>query len=501
MTRVLLFYNARLLDESIDTPGALLVIDDKIRAVYAGYFTNKKTIETIAHSVLIEDGYSNCSIEYYDALGFTLMPAFIDMHVHLRYPGQTHKEDLESGLRAAAAGGFGTVVAMPNTVPVVSSLNAALEITKKASELGLINVIQSVSITKDFSGNDISHLDELNAVQSPLITEDGHDVASSVIMLDAMRKAAARGIIVSCHSEDESLAQEAKKFRDEALARMKDNHLSTWGMSGDAIADVDDETLDTIAMLLTQANDLLALAENTATVRNIMLAREAGCHVHIAHVSTAAALDAVRTAKEALADEAAEHFADEADDAFDAVLDGKQFAPARRVQASFRVTCEVTPHHLALCGTEEPFIHALVNPPLRSEDDRVVLLEGLRDGTVDVIATAHAPHTFEDKENGVPGFTGLETAYAVCNTMLVQHGQLGAKRLSQLMSANPAHILRLNKGVLAPGYDADIVFVDPDERVTVDARQFFSKGKATPFDGMDLIGSIKQLFIGGRKIY
>ena len=499
MTRALLFYNAHLLDEAIDSPGALLVVDDKIRAVYTGYFTNKKTTEALALSVLAEDGYEHPAVECIDAQGLTLMPAFIDMHVHLRYPGQTQKEDLTSGLRAACAGGFGTVIAMPNTKPVVSSQMSALEIDREAASLGLAGVIQSVSITKDFGGTDTRHIEDLDASRVPLITEDGNDVASASVMLDAMTKAARRGIIVSCHSEDASLAAAAKTYRCEALKLMEAYDLAAWGADDDD--DVPDEVLDKIASLLTKANDLLALAENSATIRNIMIAREAGCRVHIAHVSTAAALDAVRSAKESLSDDEADYLADEADAAYEASLDGTRYVPEAREEKRFRVTCEVTPHHLALCGTDEPFIRALVNPPLRSEDDRVVLLEGLRDGTVDVIATDHAPHTLEDKVSGSPGFTGLETAFAVCNTVLVAGGQLGAKRLSALMSANPARILGLNKGVLAPGFDADIVFVDPEEKWTVDASAFFSKGKATPFDGRELVGKVKELFVAGRRVF
>lgn len=500
MIKALLVYNARLVDESMDTPGAILVIDDKIRAVYTGYFTNRKTVEALALSVLAEDGYGNCAVEYHDAGGLTVMPAFIDMHAHFRYPGQTQKEDLDSGLHAAAAGGFGTVVAMPNTVPVISSCDAALGIDAEAAARGLSCLIQSVSITKDFSGDDISHLDAIDPARVPLITEDGHDVADAAIMLLAMKKAAKLGLIVSCHSEDPDLAAAARPYRMEALRLMQQYHLPAWGADADAGDDVPDEVMDKIEMFLTEANDLLALAENIATVRNIALAHEAGCHIHIAHVSTASAMDAVRAAKEDVCAEEADYAADEADAAYDAAAEGTKYTPVPRAGQSFRVTCEVTPHHLALCGTDEPFIRALVNPPLRSEDDRVVLLEGLRDGTVDVISTDHAPHTLEDKASGAPGFSGFETAYGICNTVLVAEGQLGAKRLSQLMSANPARILRLNKGLLAAGYDADLVLVDPEEKWTVDSTQFRSKGKATPFDGSVLTGRVKELFSGGRKI-
>ena len=200
-------------------------------------------------------------------------------------------------------------------------------------------------------------------------------------------------------------------------------------------------------------------------------------------------------------DEAADFYADMAVSAYDASLESRPFVPLPPAENGFSVTCEATPHHIALCGTDEPYIRAFVNPPLRTEEDRIVLLEAIRDGTVDVIATDHAPHTLEDKANGAPGFTGIETAYGICNSVLVKEGQISAKRLSQLMSANPARILGLNKGLLKSGYDADIALVDPDERWTVDSGEFFSKGKASPFDGSILTGKVKALFTAGRKIF
>ena len=182
MTHGLFIFNARLLDEAVDGPGAVLVIEGKIRAVFQGYFTNEDTVKALAKSILNEDGCEDCSLAYYDAHGLTVTPSFIDMHVHFRYPGQTQKEDLNSGLHAAIAGGFGTVVTMPNTNPVVSSADMALQIDKEASAFGLARVIQTVSITKDFEGTDISHLDELDEMFIPVITEDGHDVASAAVI-------------------------------------------------------------------------------------------------------------------------------------------------------------------------------------------------------------------------------------------------------------------------------------------------------------------------------
>lgn len=509
-TNVLLIYNAHLVDEAIDTSGAVLVIGDKIRAVYTGYFTNKKTLAALVESVLAEDGYGDCEIIYHDARGLVVMPAFIDMHTHLRYPGLTQKEDLQSGLSAAVAGGYGTVVAMPNTKPVISSYAQALAVEEEASKLGLANMFQSVSITRDFGGTDVSHLENISREQVPVITEDGNDVASASVMLEGMTLAAERGVIVSCHSEDVTLAKAAKPLREQALALMRQYHLSAWG-AGDDTEDLPHEVVENIEDFLTEANGLLALAENIATMRNIEIARLAGCHVHLAHVSTQASIEAVRSAK---ADLKEDDDADAEDDAFNAYdefeLHG-EYANANTLEIireendyfknDFRVTCEVTPHHLALVGTDGEFLRALVNPPLRSEEDRLAIIEAIRDGTVDVISTDHAPHTAEDKANGSPGFVGLETAFGVCYSVLVYGGQISLQKLSQLMSANAAKLLQLNKGKLCAGFDADIVIVDTDEKWVVDSAYFKSKGRATPFEGVTLTGKVKATFVGGKNVY
>ena len=271
-------------------------------------------------------------------------------------------------------------------------------------------------------------------------------------------------------------------YRQNALKIMKENGLSAWG-AGD-ITNIDKKALSKIDKDLTRANNYLALAEDVATVRNIMLARQADCHVHIAHVSTKKSIDAVREGKKLVEN-----------------LFKKHNENSKSKNCNFTVTCEVTPHHLALAGTEEPMIRALVNPPLRLESDRLALIEALRDGTADVISTDHAPHTMDDKVAGSPGFTGIETSYAVCNTVLVKQNDIHPRRLSQLMSANPARILGLNKGLLKPGYDADLTLLNPDEEWTVCAKDFFSKGKATPFEGKKLTGKVHTVFIDGKMVF
>ena len=314
MNKCLLIYNARLLDEAMDTPGALLVVDSKIRSVFQGYFTSADTVEQMARAVMKEDGIDeNFPLELFNARNLTLTPAFIDMHVHMRYPGQTAKEDLNTGLHAAASGGYGTVVAMPNTNPVVSSFDTAMKIEREAAALGLTHLFQTVSITKNFDGKDTSHLDYIDKKFIPVITEDGRDVPESSVMLEGMTKASEKGIVVSCHCEDVSLAKMAKPFRQRALELMEETGLSAWGY--DEI-DFDDEEIsdkvNQIDLELTKANEILALAEDLATTRNIMIAKQAECHVHLAHVSTANAIMAIREVKNTVLDEDLCFFADEA---------------------------------------------------------------------------------------------------------------------------------------------------------------------------------------------
>lgn len=437
MKDLLLIYNARLIDSEHDIKnGAILIRGGKIEGVLTKPAAKK----------LMQDD----SVGLYDACGNVVMPSFIDMHAHFRDPGLTQKEDIESGSKAAAAGGFGTVVLMPNTNPVVSSLQMAEENNKKADELGLCQVIQSVSITKNFDGVTISHLDGLKNKTVPVITEDGHEVTNSAVMLDAMKIAAKKGITVSCHCEDPFLAAAARPLRKQALEFLAKGNKSK------------------AASLLQQADALLALAEDTATFRNIRLAEEAGCHLHLCHVSTAQCIEAVRSAK------------------------------ARGVN----VTCEITPHHIGLAGGKSQNVFHIVNPPLRSEKDRAALIQALLDGTADVISTDHAPHTEQDKASGSPGFSGLETAFGVCNSVLVKEHGMTLKQLSKIMSERPARLLGLNdRGTLSAGNRADLVVLNPDEEWTVCGQEFASKGKYTPLEGKKLTGNIVATFFNGNIVF
>lgn len=443
MSKSTLIYNAHLVDKNTDSNGAVLINNGLIEAVYLGDFSSEDKAKSLAQDA-----------ELFNADCRTVLPSFIDMHVHFRYPGQTQKEDLDTGLSAAVAGGFGTVVLMPNTNPVVSSAELALKIKEEAESKNLCEVFQTMSLTRDFGGTDTSHLDEIDSEKIPVISEDGHDVESTAVMAEAMAKAAKNGVIVSCHSEDVTLALAAKPFRAKAIELMK--------QSG---KEVGDEVNKEIDENLSEANSILALAEDVATERNIALARFTGSRVHIAHCSTARSIDAVRRAKE----------------------------------EGLLVTAEVTPHHFGL--TDSDSHRSLVNPPLRSESDRTALIEALRDGTADVISTDHAPHTASDKANGAPGFVGLETAFAVANTVLVKEEHFTLSKLSELMSANPAEILGLSKGLLRSGLRADLVLVDENELWTVCGENFKSKGKASCFEGKTLSGKVKATWFGGNLVY
>lgn len=468
--KTLIIYNALLTDSSIESSGSLVVKNGKISGVLLGQIKDQESARLAASSL----GKIEEPVEFFDAGGLVLMPSFVDMHVHFRYPGQTQKEDLDSGLRAAAAGGFGTVVTMPNTAPVVSSAKLARQIMSEAAEKKLARVFQTVSITKNFEGEDTSEISKLSVEEFPVISEDGREVANSAVMLEGMKAAGKNSIIVACHCEDPYLAAAARPYRQRALKFME-NYGIPAGKVNASVEGVPDSVNFEIDGCLTAANRLLALAEDAATERNIEVAKTAGCHIHVCHCSTAVSMDAVRRAK--------------------------ALKKAGKTPDGFDCTVEVTPHHIGLAGTDAPYLRALVNPPLRSEEDRTALIAAIKDGTVDVISTDHAPHTQQDKAAGSPGFTGLETSFAVCNTVLVKREGLSLSRLSQLMSENPSKILKLNSGKLAPGFEANLVLVNPDEQWTATPENFYSKGKSTPFEGQKLTGRVHATFFLGQQVY
>ena len=352
-----------------------------------------------------------------DAAGKTVLPAFIDLHCHWRTPGFEYKEDLATGSAAAAAGGYTYVNLMPNTKPVMSDPAQAARIQEKVREIGLCEANQTLSITRDFDGKDIDHLNTLPDTVK-FISEDGHGVQSGDVMAKAFAVCHDKGVTVMSHAEDMD--------------------ISPWDYR---------------------------LAEDIETVRNLYLSRYYNTKLHMCHVSTRGSIEAIADAK-------------------------KQGAP---------VTCEVTPHHL---WYSKDVCDYRVNPPIREADDVQALVDAIRSGVVDAIGTDHAPHSPEDKAKGAAGMVGLETAFGICYTKLCRQENISLELLSRLMSENPARILGLDsKGVLAPGYDADLVLVDLDSPYTVDQNKMHSKSNNTPFHGTTLYGKVCTTIRNGKITY
>ncbi|MEG1870442.1 MAG: dihydroorotase [Peptostreptococcaceae bacterium] len=351
-----------------------------------------------------------------DAKGMTVMPGFVDLHVHFRDPGFTYKEDIESGSKAAVKGGYVMVNLMANTNPVCSIMETVNYVINKGKEIGLVDINQVISITNSFSGDDISHLDKLQKGDIKVISEDGKDVMRSEVMLNAMIKAKEKDITVMCHCENHNLSS------------------------------VD-----------------MRLAENTMTWRNLTLAKYVGCKVHFSHISTKESMEYIIEAK----------------------------------KKGHSVTCEVAPHHIALNSD----IEYRVNPPLREVKDVDYLIKSIKDGYVDSIATDHAPHTEEDKKNGAPGISGIETSFGVAYTKLVKGGHIDLSKLSEIMSKKPSEILGVNKGQISIGYDGDLVIVDLEKPYEICKEDLISKGKNTPFDKMLVYGEVITTIKDGKVVY
>ena len=370
-------------------------------------------IAAIGQGLLVPEGE-----EVLDAKGRTVLPSFIDTHCHWRTPGFEYKEDIATGSAAAAAGGYTFVNLMPNTKPVCSSAEIAHAVEEEARRIGLCDANQTVSITRDFDGKTIDHLATLPE-DIKFITEDGHGVMNNAVMARVFALATDRGLTVMSHAED--------------------SDISPWDYR---------------------------LAENIETVRNCHLAEYYGTWLHMCHVSTKEAVDAIRISR----------------------------------MRGARVSCEVTPHHLWF---DDSRLQYKVNPPIRKADDVTALIQAIKDGTVTCIGTDHAPHTAEEKEKGAAGMVGLETAFGVCYTKLCREQCLPLELLSFLMSSGPATVLGLedHKGLLAPGYDADVVLVDIDHMYQVDAAELHSKSKNCPYDGAYLFGKVVTTIKGGKVTF
>jgi len=374
--------------------------------------------------------------------GMYVMPGLIDMHVHLREPGQEYKETIETGSRAAVAGGFTSIACMPNTEPVNDCEAITRYILEKARQANLVNIHPVGAITKGLNGKELAEIGEMVRTGAVAISDDGKPVQNNQIMRRAMEYSRIFDVPVLDHCEDCDLA---------AHGVMNEGSVSTEvGLRG-----------------------MHGVAEELQVVRDIMLSRLTGTRVHICHISCEEALNAVREAK----------------------------------AKGLRVTCEVAPHHFTLTDenvrTYNPDYR--MNPPLRTGRDVEAMISGLADGSIDCIATDHAPHaridkdlTFEDAANGV---IGLETSVPLVWEHLVRKEVVSVSRMVELMSLNPSRILGLDRGTLKVGSVADVTVIDPEKEITVDASQFESKARNCPFDGWQLRGAPVLTIVKGRVVW
>ena len=377
-----------------------------------------------------------------DAAGKLVVPGLIDIHVHLREPGREDEETVESGCRAAAAGGFTSICCMPNTTPRIDNQETVKFVQDRAQNADA-RVYVVGAITKNIEGKELAEIGDLVKVGAVAITDDGHYVQNPEIMRRALEYSRMFDIPVCQHAEDQYLT---------AGAVMNESFQSTrLGLRGTP-----------------------AVAEEIAVLRDIALCRMTGARLHIQHVSTKAAVDAIREAK----------------------ADG------------VKVTAEATPHHLILTDEEigkEFDTNLRVNPPLRTATDRDEVIKGLIDGTIDCIASDHAPHSSEEKDcefdQAPPGLIGLETTVGLVKTFLIDKGLMGWDDAIRKMTIDPAKILNLPGGSLAESAAADITIIDPDKKWTVNPESFCSRSRNTPFAGFKLTGQVEKTILGGRVVF
>ena len=400
--------------------------------------------------VLIEGGkiaavgpkLSRAGAQVINASGCYVFPGFVDLHVHLREPGREDEETILTGTRAAAAGGFTSVCSMPNTTPVIDRATGINYLRSATQRDGVVNVFPAAAVTLGQEGKEITEFGDLVRRGAVAFTDDGHCVMDSEIMRRALEYTAMFNVPIMDHCEDESLKH--------------DGVLNEGRVS-----------------MLLGLKGIPTVSETVVVARDIALAEYTGGHVHVQHVSARRSVELIREGK----------------------------------QRGVRVTAEVTPHHLSL--TEEACLefdtNAKVAPPLRSEDDRLALVEGLVDGTLDVIATDHAPHTDIEKDfvlTEAPfGMIGLEIAFAICHGELVAKGRLDLPSLIARLTVNPARVIRINKGTLSVGADADVTVVDLGLKRRVAREALFSKSYNTPFLGKTLRAFPVHTVVGGNLVY
>ncbi|WP_053362101.1 dihydroorotase [Bacillus sp. FJAT-27251] len=407
--------------------------------------TGEKEVEIfIEDGIISEMGTSldRQADEVIDADGKLIAPGFVDLHIHLREPGGEKKETIATGTMAAAKGGFTTVAAMPNTRPVPDSKEQLEKLQMKINETGRVRVLPYASITVRELGKELTDFEELKEAGAFAFTDDGVGIQEAGMMLAAMKKASALDMAIVAHCEDNTLINKGSLHEGKKSAEL--------GLNG-----------------------IPSVCEAVHIARDVLLAEAADCHYHVCHISTKESVRTVREAK----------------------------------RNGIKVTAEVTPHHLLLneediTGNDANF---KMNPPLRSREDQQALIEGLLDGTIDFIATDHAPHTSEEKAEGFElapfGIVGLETAFPLLYTKMVSEGTITLKQLIDYLTIKPCEAFGLPYGKLVPGAAADLVLLDLDHEEEIDPAVFLSKGKNTPFTGWSCKGWPVMTIAAGKIVW
>lgn len=380
--------------------------------------------------------------EVFEATGLIVAPGLVDIHVHLREPGQTQKEDIASGTRAAAAGGFTSVVCMPNTSPVADNPGTIRRIIDSALRNAVVNVYPTGCLTVGMEGKELAPIGSLKAAGIVAVTDDGKCVQDNEIMRRAVEYAQMFDLVVMDHCQDAALTRGSVMNEGYWSLRLG---LQGWP----------------------------AAAEDLIIARNVVLSRHTGAHIHMQHVSTAYGVDIIRRAK----------------------------------KRGIRVSGEAMPHHMFFtdedCKTYDS--NFKMNPPLRTAEDREAVIKGVLDGSLDIIATDHAPHTKDEKDcefDYAPfGIIGMETALAACLEVLYHPGRCDLPFLLARLTHKPAEVLGLPKGTLSEGADADVVVFDPNEAWTVDPGKFQSKATNCPWNGRTLRGRVKATFVAGHRVW
>ena len=422
--QAILLQNGRIIDPAnrVDKKASLLVEKGKIKAI----FTQRQKQPALPQKLL--------SIDLQDKW---IIPGFIDMHVHLREPGEEHKETIDTGARAAATGGFTAVACMPNTNPVNDSQSVTRLILEKA-ENASARVYPVGAISKGSHGETLAEFGEMKEAGAVAVTDDGRPVTDSQLMRRALEYASNYGLMVISHSEDSNLSRNGA---------MNEGFLSTsMGLKG-----------------------IPHIAEEVMVYRDLALAAYTGCPLHLAHISTKESINLIRLAK----------------------------------KRGYPITAETAPHYFTLTeeAVKEYNTNAKMNPPLRTQKDREAVIQGIKDGTIDVIATDHAPHSVLEKDiefdQAANGIIGLETAVPL-TLALFRKGYINEARLVEMLSVNPARILRVEGGSLAIGAAADIAVIDPEQRFILRSEDIVSKSKNSPFIGLSLQGKAVLTLCGGR---